>query len=90
MIRWLLRLAVLPAVIVLPVIEWSGIYLLHFSEMLCRLIAGTIFSPVVIGFITGIGIKLQLIKCLQLGLGFSLFHSVRKSLSTVLTSHVLT
>lgn len=64
MIRCLIRLVVLPVAIVLYVLSWCGMYIVHYSGMLCRLISGTIFMLVTIGFVTSLGSGEQLKKML--------------------------
>ena len=38
--KWLIRLAVLPAVVLQTILEWIGTYIFDLSEMLCKLIGG--------------------------------------------------
>ena len=72
MIRWLIRLAVLPVLIVLQILEWCGMYIVQYSGILCRLIAGTIFALATIGFATSLGGREYLIKILAVGFGILL------------------
>lgn len=72
MIRWLIRLVLLPLMVVLTVLAWCGTYVVHFSGMFCRFIAGMIFALVIIGFSTGLGLREHLIKMLVVGFVFSL------------------
>ena len=72
MIRSLIRLVVLPALIILHILEWCGMYIIRYSGMLCRLVAGTLFTLVVIGFATGLGSREYLIKILTVGFGLFL------------------
>lgn len=73
MIKWLLRLAMFPLVLILYALGWLATYIVHFSGMLCRLLSGMIFFWVVIGFLMGLGTDEQLVKMLVVGLAvFSL------------------
>lgn len=71
MIKWLIRLAFIPALIILTLLEWCGAYIVHYSGILCRLISGTIISLVVVGFATGLGNGEQLMKMFVVGLVIS-------------------
>ena len=64
MIRCFIRLVVLPALIIVHILEWFGMYIVHYSGILCKLIAGAIFMLVTIGFVTGLGNGEQLTKML--------------------------
>lgn len=68
MIKWLVRLALFPVLIILTLLEWCGTYIVHYSGMLCRLISGTIFTLVIVGFVTGLGNGEQLTKMFVVGL----------------------
>ena len=65
--KWLLRLAVFPVVIVLPVLEWVGTYILNFSEILCRLICGISFVLAVTAYLLGIASMEQALNALIAG-----------------------
>jgi len=72
MIRWLIRLVITPALIILHILEWCGMYIVQYSGMLCRLVAGTIFVLATIGFATSLGSREYLIKILAVGFGILL------------------
>ena len=69
-------MVILPTLIILHILEWCGMYIIHYSGMLCRLVAGTIFTLVVIGFATGLGSREHLIKILAVGFGFFLIPQI--------------
>ena len=72
MIRWLIRLVVFPVVIILTILEWSGTYILHFAGMLCRLIAGMIFTLAVASYLTGLASGEEMMNTLVAGVAFYL------------------
>ena len=72
MIRWLIQLVTTPALIILRTLEWCVMYIVQYSGMLCRLVAGTIFVLATIGFATSLGSREYLIKILAVGFGILL------------------
>ena len=78
MARYLLMLILIPITAILWVLEWCGTYLVHFFGMLCRIVAGTILTLLVIGFVTGLGSGRQLIQMLAVGLLISAIPQVGK------------
>jgi len=72
MIRWLIRLVVFPVVIILTILEWSETYILHFAGMLCRLIAGMIFTLAVASYLTGLASGEEMMNTLVAGVAFYL------------------
>lgn len=89
MIRWLIRLVLLPIMIILTVLEWCGTHVVHFSGILCRFIAGMIFTLVIIGFVTGLGLREHLIKILVVGFVFSLIPRIEGAIiSAIARAHI--
>ena len=72
MIKWLLRLIAFPVMIILTILEWSGTYILHFAGMLCRLIAGMIFTLAVASYLTGLASGEEVMNTLVAGVAFFL------------------
>ncbi len=70
--KWLIRLAVLPVVIILTILEWSGTYILHFAGILCRLIAGMISILAVASYLTGLASGEEMLNTLVAGVAFYL------------------
>lgn len=67
MIRWLIRLVTTPALIILRTLEWCVMYIVQYSGMLCRLIAGMIFFLAITGFTTGLGRGEDVLELLVVG-----------------------
>lgn len=89
MIRWLIRLVLLPIMIVLTVLEWCGTHVVQFSGIFCRFIAGMIFALVIIGFATGLGLIEHLIKMLVVGFIFSLIPQIEGAIiSAIARAHI--
>ncbi len=74
--KWLTRLAVLPVVVILTILEWGGTYIIHFIGMLCRLIAGTIFLLAVAAWLTGLSSFEETVNTLITGFIFYLIPQV--------------
>ena len=68
MIRCLLRLTVFPVIIILTILEWCGTYMVCFTGMLCKLVAGTIFVLSIVSYLMGLAPDKQIATSLVAGL----------------------
>ena len=85
MTKWLIRLLMLPAVFVLTILEWVGTYILHFSEMFCRLITGVTAILAVAAYWIGVASIEQAVNVLITGLLFYLIQRIGRTIVTGIT-----
>ncbi|EJX08769.1 hypothetical protein, membrane [gut metagenome] len=64
LIRMFLKLLVLPLIVAVTIIQWVGIFLTGFSEIIFNLFAGLIFLITVIGFAFGVTVGAEALKML--------------------------
>lgn len=64
LIRMLFKLLALPLIVVITIIQWVGIFLTGFSEIIFNLFAGLIFLITVIGFAFGVAGGAEALKML--------------------------
>lgn len=64
LIRMLFKLMALPLIVAVTIIQWVGIFLTGFSEIIFNLFAGLIFLITVIGFALGVTAGVEALKML--------------------------
>ena len=85
MTKWLIRLLMLPSVFVLTILEWVVTYILSFSEMFCRLIAGVTAILAVAAYWIGVASIEQAVNVLITGLLFYLIQRIGRTIVTGIT-----
>ena len=64
LIRMLFKLLALPLIVAVTIIQWVGIFLTGFSEIIFNLFAGLIFLITLIGFALGVTAGVEALKML--------------------------
>lgn len=67
LIRMLFKLMALPLIVAVTIIQWVGIFLAGFSEIIFNLFAGLIFLITLIGFALGVTAGIEALKMLTVG-----------------------
>ena len=67
LIRMLFKLLALPLIVAVTIIQWVGIFLTGFSEIIFNLFAGLIFLITLIGFALGVTAGIEALKMLAVG-----------------------
>ena len=66
-LKWFAKLAVLPLMLLLKLLEWSGIFLISVSSVVFNLLAGLIFLVGVASYILGLTAGSETVKMLIAG-----------------------
>ena len=70
-LKWFAKLAVLPLMLLLKLLEWVGIFLISVSSVVFNLLAGFFFLVGVASYILGVTARLEALKMLIVG--FAIF-----------------
>lgn len=66
-LKWFAKLAVLPLMLLLKLLEWAGIFLISVSSVVFNLLAGLFFLVGVASYILGLTSGLETLKMLIVG-----------------------
>ncbi len=67
LIKLLLKIAVLPLVLVVTLVQWAGLFLIGFSAVLFNLFAGLCFLLSILGYLMQVSTGAESIKILIMG-----------------------
>ena len=70
-LKWFVKLAGLPLMLLLKLLEWAGIFLISVSSVVFNLLAGFFFLVGVASYILGVTARLEALKMLIVG--FAIF-----------------
>ena len=66
-LKWFVKLAVLPLMLLLKLLEWAGIFLISVSSVVFNLLAGLFFLVGVASYILGLTAGAETLKMLIMG-----------------------
>ena len=70
-LKWFVKLAVLPLMMLLKLLEWAGIFLISVSSVVFNLLAGLFFLVGVASYILGLTAGPEALK--MIAVGFAIF-----------------
>lgn len=66
-LKWILKMAILPVVIIMTVIQWFGTFIIGFSSIVFNVLAGLFLLVAVLSYLMGLSAGTEAVKMIAAG-----------------------